>query len=381
MKLLILNYEYPPLGGGAGVCTKYQAEGLSAIGYQVTVCTTWFSGEKEVEEHENLKIIRLKSWRKKVFRSNPSEMLSWSFHTLRYLIRYKLYKSFDLLLVHFTVPGGLVALPLNLLFKKPYFIISHGQDLPWFCPRELWLYHLIMYLPIRWICSRAEKITVLSQKRLADLNRLTFRKNWYKNHIVPNGCDIDFFKAYSVEKDHYKLKILFIGRLSEQKDPLTFLRAISIFKTKGIPFTAEIIGDGPLRNKMERYIMTNKLENEICFSGWISKEEIREKYKQAHLLVATSRDEGMSLTMLESLSSGIYLLTTPVSGSENIIINNVNGEFIPQGNPAQIAECIGNFYSGKFISHYRIDRNAIEKIQKQLGWDTYVKSYHQLIQQ
>lgn len=381
MNLLILNYEYPPLGGGAGVCTKYQAEGLSAIGYQVTVITTWFSGEKEIEEHQNLKIIRLKSRRKKVFRSNPLEMLSWACHTFRRLTKDKFYADFDLLLVHFAVPGGLVALPLNLFFKKPYYIISHGQDLPWFCPRELWLYHLLMYLPIRWICSRAEKITVLSHTRLTDLNKLTFRKNRYKNHIVPNGCDIDFFNACTVEKDHHKLKILFIGRLSEQKDPMTFLRAVSVFKTKGIPLAAEIIGDGPLRRKMESFVATNRLENEILFSGWISKEDIREKYTQAHLLVATSLDEGMSLTMLESLSSGVYLLTTPVSGSENIIINNVNGEFIPYGNPTRIAECIENFYSEKFICHYRIDKNAIERIQEQVSWDSYVKSYHQLIQQ
>lgn len=62
MKLLILNYEYPPLGGGAGVITQNIAEGLSKLGHEISVVTTWFQGEKEVEiVNDNLKIIRLKS--------------------------------------------------------------------------------------------------------------------------------------------------------------------------------------------------------------------------------------------------------------------------------------------------------------------------------
>ena len=78
MKLLILNYEYPPLGGGAGVITQNIAEGLSKLGHEISVVTTWFQGEKEVEiVNDNLKIIRLKSKRKYLYRSNPREMLSW----------------------------------------------------------------------------------------------------------------------------------------------------------------------------------------------------------------------------------------------------------------------------------------------------------------
>jgi glycosyltransferase involved in cell wall biosynthesis len=77
MKLLILNYEYPPLGGGAGVITQIIAEGFAARGHNITVLTTWFSGEEEDSTRGNLRIIRLKSKRKVVYKSNPIEMLSW----------------------------------------------------------------------------------------------------------------------------------------------------------------------------------------------------------------------------------------------------------------------------------------------------------------
>ncbi len=149
MKLLILNYEYPPLGGGAGICTKYQAEGLIDYGHEITVITTWFQGEKETEKINNLQLIRLKSRRKKTYRSNPIEMFSWAIKTFRYIRRNKLYLETDLILAHFTMPAGIVALPVKLFYKIPYYIISHGQDIPWFCPRELFLYHLSFSLDIQ----------------------------------------------------------------------------------------------------------------------------------------------------------------------------------------------------------------------------------------
>ena len=77
MNILILNYEYPPLGGGAGVVSKYHAEGLARSGHKVTVLTAWYEGEKEEETIGNLRIIKLKSKRKYTYKSTPDEWLSW----------------------------------------------------------------------------------------------------------------------------------------------------------------------------------------------------------------------------------------------------------------------------------------------------------------
>ena len=381
MRLLILNYEYPPLGGGAGRCAKYQAEGLANLGHDVTVITTWFEGEKEIEERDHFKLIRLKSWRRKAYRSNPLEMFSWAVKTFRYIRRNKLYLQTDLNLAHFTLPGGMVALPMKLLYKTPYYIVSHGQDIPWFSPKELFLYHLLFYLPIRWICSLASKITVLSQQRLDDLNRITFPKNRSKNLIIPNGCDVSFFTPPKKKKEKEMLRILFVGRLTVQKDPFTLLCAIHFLSATLTPFSLEILGDGPLRRKMVTYVRNHHLDSYVKFSGWVSREELREKYRSAHLLMVTSRDEGQSLAMMEAISSGLYLVTTPVSGSETLIHEDINGEYIPFGTPLVIAPRLKAFYKEKVLKQYRIPGPLLQELRETISWDHYVNAYDRIIQQ
>lgn len=380
MRLLILNYEYPPLGGGAGRCAKYQAEGLARLGHDVTVITTWFKGEKQTDGGNHFKLIRLKSRRKKTYRSDPLEMSSWAIKTFRYIRKNKIYRQTDLVLAHFSIPGGMVALPLNMLHKVPYMVISHGQDIPWFSPRELFLYHLVFYLPIRWVCSRASKITVLSRQRLKELNRLTARKSRSKNLIIPNGCDIGFFTPSDSDKGSEKLKILFTGRLTRQKDPFIMLKAIQKLSATGIPFSLEIVGDGPLRKKMESFVKNQNLQRWLHFSGWISREELREKYRSAHLLIITSRDEGQSLAMMEAISSGLYLFTTPVSGSESLVHESVNGNFIPFGEPQQIADQLETFYKEKVMKLYRIPDGILQELRENISWDHYVKAYDRIIQ-
>ena len=89
MKILVLNYEYPPLGGGAGNITRQISQNLVKNGHKVLIVTTWFEG---LHEHENTEgspeIIRLKSKRKYLHSSSPTEMYSWMKETKRFLQEY-----------------------------------------------------------------------------------------------------------------------------------------------------------------------------------------------------------------------------------------------------------------------------------------------------
>ena len=377
MKILILNYEYPPLGGGAGVCSKYEAEGLSVTGNFVTVLTTWFEGENEISETENLKLIRLKSKRKYKYKSNPIEMVSWVKLAKKYSDKNFKTNEFDICIANFAIPGAIVAKHLKITRKIPYIIISHGQDIPFFFPKQMLKYHLITYFWIKNLVKNSEKLILLSNEMKINADKFVGQKNISKNIIIPNGCNTDIFKADFAKKSS-KFKIIFVGRLVEQKSPFTFLKAIKILKAKNINFSVNILGDGDLRKKMEEFVIKNKISENVNFKGWVTKEEILEEYQSAQLQVISSDDEAMSIAALESLACGLYVISTPVSGNTELIKSNENGAFFDFRNHNQLADKILDFYNSKYLKKFEVDKTKLEIFRKKYDWQNIVCQYNEL---
>jgi glycosyltransferase involved in cell wall biosynthesis len=367
LRILILNYEYPPLGGGAGVVSKYHAEGLAVAGNGITVVTTWFKGEKEDEHIGNLRIIKLKSKRKLIHKSTFTDWLSWIKKSRQFLNIHLQSSTYDYCFAHFALPGGEVARYINRKFKIPYSIISHGQDIPWFFPKQMFKYHLITYLWIKKICWQSDKLILLSAEMKKNADRF-MRKHSEKNLIIPNGCDTEKFKPdYSKRKN--VLKILYIGRLVAQKDPFTFLKSIKILSEKNqFPFLVNILGDGPLLKKMKTFCKKNQLENIIEFKAWIDKNEMLDQYQSSHIQVISSKAEAMSMSALEALSTGLYLISTPVSGNTDMIEQKINGEFFEFDDFKSLAEKICNFYREKFLKNYVVPNEFLEQFSEKFDW-------------
>ncbi|MBN2214125.1 MAG: glycosyltransferase family 4 protein [Bacteroidales bacterium] len=380
MRLLILNYEYPPLGGGAGVCAQYHAEGLARLGYAVTVVTTWFKGEEDIENKDNLTIIRLHSRRRKIYRSNPAAMLSWAFRTIKYVSRNLNKLKPDLVMAHFAIPGGIPAVSLKIRKKLPYIVVSHGQDIPWFNPKELLFYHMILYLPIRYICRQAKQIVSLTDMRMSQVKNLVGARHQHKCLVIPNGCDTDFFTPSYADREKDTLTLLFTGRLTRQKDPFILLKALALLEESEVPFRLEIIGDGPLKKKMMQYVRQKGYAEKVRFAGWVSKDEIRTCYRQSDLLVVCSLDEGMSLAILEAMATGLYIVTTPVSGTGEQIIAGVNGETYPYRDSPALAKVIEAFYRNHFLPRKKIPQDVLEKQRHEISWEKVIKKIDVLLQ-
>ncbi|MDD3876147.1 MAG: glycosyltransferase family 4 protein [Bacteroidales bacterium] len=373
MNLLFLNYEYPPLGGGAGVCTKAQAEGLAGLGHKVTVVTCYFNGEKELDVFENLTIIRLHAKRKYLHKSGVFEMISWIIKCKTFLKSYCRKEKFDFCLCHFALPGGVVALMLKKRFNIPFVVISHGHDIPWFFPRQMFLYHLVLYPYIRCILNNAVQVVVLNKNLKDNAQRIV--RNKPKVIVIPNGCrPIEFTKREN--PNTLPLKILFCGRFVTQKDPFTFLKGILLFSKTGANFIVELIGDGPLRSKMELYVKKNNLNHLVRFRGWVNKAEMNKAYNEGHLLVMTSLTEAMSVVALEALSAGLFLISTDVGVNAEYIENDINGLIIPKNNAFLIAEKLKYFYYEKYMKDYTIPEETVLRVINKCQWGNIVEQYN-----
>ncbi|MDD2636507.1 MAG: glycosyltransferase family 4 protein [Bacteroidales bacterium] len=376
MRVLILNYEYPPLGGGAGVITQNIAEGLAKKGHKITVLSTWYKGEDEDKLDNNLRVIRLKCRRRKIYMSNPREMLSWVFAAKKYLKKHLINNKYDICFANFALPGGEVAYSMKLMYGLPYVIISHGHDIPWFMPEQMMWYHALTYQWIRKICLQSERNYVQSNDIKENVDAFLGKSFNYKNKIIFNGWNSSIFKP-DYDKLAKEFIVLLPGRLVRQKDPMNFLKSILIVRSQIPNIKVNILGDGKLRRKMEKFVSSNKLEQIVVFRGWISKEEMLNEYQTASVTVLPSLNEGMSIATLEALSCGQYLIATKVSNNENLIKPGINGDFIEKKNPKDIAEKLLDFYYSKFLKQYRIDEENLKNYDDLYEWDNIIEKYEE----
>jgi len=372
MNLLVLNYEYPPLGGGAGEISRQINKQLVRLGYNITVLTTLYKDLPEDSYEDGVRIIRLPSKRKVVYKSNVFEMLSWVKLAKRFSIEHIKNNKVDLVFSHFAIPGGLVASFINKKLNIPYVIMSHGHDIPWFFPKQMFLYHLLTYFKIHSICKKSVYNFVQTEYMKNNIDKLLGNKYATKNILITNGFDADFFNKVEFSKNE-KLEILFVGRLVAQKNPLSLINALQILAVNNVNFNATIIGDGPLKNNVSKLIAKYNLSKFIKLTGWVSKHEIRDCYNKSHVFVLPTLAEGMSIAILEALGSGLFVITTPISGNTELIKNNINGKLVQAYDINGMAKAISDFNNLRFSNEYNLDTDSF---RNSFCWKNIVAQYH-----
>lgn len=373
MNILILNYEYPPLGGGAGIVSQHLANEFCSNGHQVTVITTWFPGEPEYFSENNLSVIRLKSKRKHTYESNPAEMFSWILYAKNYFKEKGNEFNFDICLANFTLPGGAVAAYLKRKWNIPYIILSHGHDIPWFSPKQMFFWHLLCYPVIKFLLLNSAHNILLTHQLKQNADKFIGKNKSMKNSVIPNGLlSFNFRKGF--DANDKIVQILFVGRLVEQKDPLTVVKSFKRLLEMGLPVHLKIIGDGNLKNQIEDYITKHHIKN-IEVLGKISQSSVLDAYAKAHILLAPSREEAMSLSILEAVSCGLYVFATHVSGNKDVIIEEVNGNFVEFGNSEDIASKVNNFYYNKFLKNYQYPELMMKFMMQNYSWESTCEKY------
>lgn len=379
MKILILNYEYPPLGGGAGIVTQHLANEFVSKGHDVTILTTWFSGEPEYHSQNNLTIIRLKAKRKFSYQSNPLEMYDWMKKANAFCSFQFKQQQFDICLANFSLPGGYVANRLWQTIKLPYVVLSHGHDIPWFSTKQMFFWHLICYPLIKKILFQSSYNIILTPMLKKTADSFTGLKKADKNIIISNGL-LPLTLRKGFDAGDKIINALFVGRLVDQKDPLTLIKAFFLLQERNVPVHLKIIGDGILKQDLETFIAQHKLIN-VELLGKISQSQVIKEYEKSHILISPSREEAMSLAVLEAVSCGVYVFVTNVSANKEIILDNVNGNLVEYNNEDNIADKVNFFYHEKFLKNYQYPDLMLQFMQHKYSWELIADKYLELFQE
>jgi len=327
MKILLINYEFPPLGGGAGNATQNIAKELVRLEQEVIVISSSFNNLTREENLNGYKLIRVKSLRKERGQSNPWEMIIFVISVIFFLSKFLKKWRPDIIIAFFSIPSGIVAYWLKKRYKINYIISLRGGDVPGFYAKNLKFYHWLT-LPINKKVWQKAKSIIANSKGLQRLAQQTADQLHKKVAYIPNGVDTNIFYPLK-QKGGNKFKIIFIGRLTEQKNIEMLIGAISQLSEKiKNNLKCEIIGQGPLKKKLMKMANKLKLNKIIIFLGWLDREDLPDKYREADIFILPSKDEGMPNVILEAMASGLPIIATDISGNQELVASNLNGILI-----------------------------------------------------
>ena len=371
MRILLLNSEYPPIGGGAGNASAYIAQRLAKMGHETIVITSRFGDMPHQERSGNLTVQRIPALRRRQDRSGALEqvifILSASFWASRLVSRFKPNAT----LAFFGAPSGVVALVLNKLFNIPYVVSLRGGDVPGFRPYDFKTYHKMLAPLLRMVWKSASSI-VANSNGLRDLARAFDPR--FEIPIIPNGVDLDLYAT--AERDWQSPLLMSAGRLVHQKGLDIGIRALA--GLKHLNWQWQIAGDGPQMDALKALVNEHGLNDRVIFRGWQSREELIQCYKQANLFLFPSRHEGMPNAVLEAMASGLPVVATRIAGNEELVVQEKTGFLVESENVNSLQQALHELIENPSLRE-KMGAASRQRVEEFYSWDNTAKQYAVLL--
>lgn len=327
MRILVLNYEYPPLGGGAAPVCEQLCRLFARRGHEVDVVTMHYKGLPRREKREGVRLERVPALRKHAATCETHEMLSFVLSAWPRVAWRLLRGRYDVVHLHFIIPTGLLAWLATRTARVPYVITPHGSDIPGYNPDRFQSEHRMTTPLLKLILRNAAMIATPSQY-LRGL--LIDACGPFEVQHIPNGIDVDRFEPRPKQK-----RILMTGRLLPRKG---FQHVLTALEGIADGWEIHIAGDGPLREEMEA--QAKRLNLPVSFHGWVANDSdlLRELYETSAIFCLPSERENASISLLEAMLAGMAVVTSNVTGCPETVGDT--GIVVPPTDPEALREAL-----------------------------------------
>ena len=309
LKILMLNYEYPPVGGGGATVTAQLCEHLVRLGHSVDVVTMRHKDLPHEEIVNGIRIYRTPSYRGRTDICKTHEMVTYLIGGRKPALELCQKNKYDIIHAHFIVPTGPLAKWLHKKTGIPYLITCHGSDVPGYNPDRFGLAHTLL-MPFWKKLVRSAMSLVSPSVSLADL----MKRHCPDLHvtIIPNGYEAS---AFNTDRKRHP-SILLCSRLLPRKG---FQYVIEAVKDLDLGWDVHIVGDGPYRQTLETLAQGSKTP--IFFHGWLDRDEpkFKELYETSAIFIFPSEMENFPTVLLEAMSAGCAIITSTAGGCPEVV--------------------------------------------------------------
>ncbi len=276
----------------------------------------------------------------------------------------------DVINAHWIIPQGVVCVLANLFARKRLVLTVHGGDVFTFNhPLTVWLK--------RWVLRKADRVVVNSSVTRAKAQEIYPGGSF---EVIPMGVDLAAFEG-SPRPVHTPLRVLFVGRLSEEKGVVDLLAALALLRRDGVSFHARIAGIGPQADELAA--AAAELDSSVRFLGWVNHDDLAEQYAWADVFVGPSIEsstgwvEALGVVFIEASASGLPVITTDTGGMRDVIVDGETGFIVNEKSPQQIADKLMLLVANPALG-IGLGASGIAHVSAQFSWPTIARRYVEL---
>jgi glycosyltransferase involved in cell wall biosynthesis len=377
VNLLLVNYEYPPVGGGAANATQFLGRALLELGHSVDVLTSGLSGSDGTSVEDGMRIHRLPIGRRHLDRASQWEMLTFLRQSVAAVSRLQQVQRWEAAIAFFTIPSGPAALRLHRLGGAPYVVSLRGGGVPGPVP-GLGFKHLLTR-PLRRSVLRHASAIIANSEGLATTSRMA---DPFPVAIVPNGVDCAVFHPADRRPEPAgarRLRLLFVGRLHPEKNLGVVLSQFAALPASiRDRIELHVAGDGSQRAELKLLAEKLGLAAQIQWLGWQAKPGLPTLYRGADALVNPSQYEGMSNVVLEAMASGLPVFASDVPGNRAVVLPGRTGILFPLQKPAQLGSALAGLVTDPAWGR-ALGEAGRERALADFSWKRAAESYLELL--
>ena len=374
MRILMLNYEFPPLGAGGATSSFNLARNVVRLGHHVDVVTMGYHGVPRRELLDGVHVYRVPSLRSRKEVCHTHEMMTYVASGALQAAWLARRHAYDVCNAHFIFPTGPIAYGVRRVSGLPYILTARGSDVPGHNPNRFRFDHQMLGPVWRGLVRDADAVAAVSEHLKS---RIQAHARDVDVEVIPNGCsplglddgtELPPARASGVRRNG-TLRLLSVSRLHEFKGVQYLLEA-----TERVPMDVEvnIVGDGPYRATLEAQAARGRTP--VRFWGWLDRgnPELKRLYQTSSIFVFPSEREGSPTVIQEAMSAGMAVIAADSAGTPEVVGDA--GILVGPKDPVGIANALVRLASNPNEVE-DLGRRARERVRREFDWPTLAARY------
>ncbi|PHR94618.1 MAG: glycosyltransferase [Blastopirellula sp.] len=260
----------------------------------------------------------------------------------------RMFKKYDVKAIHAHQYGPFLysAIARRLSGSPPILFLEHGRAYPDYRrPKRVFANRFLL-------CKKDRVAAVGEDVRQALISYEGISGD--RVEVVYNGIDLSAYDSQRKLRNEVRQELQYddddqiviqVARLNHLKDHVTAIRAIGKLSQEFPKLKLLLAGDGEERHSLEQLINELNLEDKVQLLG--SRNDVPRLLQAADMFLLSSISEGIPLTLIEAMASGLPCVSTDVGGTSEVIDHEKNGLLAEKGNPDDIADKLSMLLTDK----------------------------------